>query len=266
MKDQSTNSERRDFLKTAGGAAIAAGFPGIISAQTVTNAIKVGLVGCGGRGSGAASQALAADDYTELTAVADIDQAQIDHACNRSKRIAKIAARVKVETASQYLGLDAFQKVIDSKVDVVLLATPPGFRPQHLAACIAANKHVFCEKPISTDAPGVRSVLADRRAGEAEESVAGGRLLLALQQHDPGHVPAGGERRHRKPGRLLRDLLHQPGEADAARQHASRRHERRRVADSQLVQLRLALRRQSGGAGGPQRRQDRLGHARRSLR
>ena len=74
-----------------GGGAIAAGFPAIISAQTVTNAIKVGLVGCGGRGSGAASQALAADDYAELTAVADIDQAQIDHCLQSLKRIAKIA-------------------------------------------------------------------------------------------------------------------------------------------------------------------------------
>jgi myo-inositol 2-dehydrogenase / D-chiro-inositol 1-dehydrogenase len=159
MKDQSTNTERRDFLKTAGGAAIAAGFPGIISAQSVTNAIKFGLVGCGGRGSGAASQALAADDYTELTAVADIDQVQIDRCLTSLKRISKTADRVKVETANQYLGLDAFQKVIDSKVDVILLATPPGFRPGHLAACIAANKHVFCEKPVSTDAPGVRSVM-----------------------------------------------------------------------------------------------------------
>ena len=175
MKHESTNSHRRDFLKTAGGAAgaaIAAGFPAIISAQSVTNAIKVGLVGCGGRGSGAASQALAADDYTELTAVADIDQAQIDHCLQSLKRIAKSAPRVKVETAGQYLGLDAFQKVIDSKVDVVLLATPPGFRPQHLAACIAANKHVFCEKPISTDAPGCPLRDADVGCGEAEESVA----------------------------------------------------------------------------------------------
>ena len=95
MKNQSANSERRDFLKTAGGAAgaaIAAGFPGIISAQSVTNAIKVGLVGCGGRGSGAASQALQADDYTELTAVADIDQVQIDRCLQSLKRIAKSAA------------------------------------------------------------------------------------------------------------------------------------------------------------------------------
>src|SRR3989442_173682 len=77
MKNESTNSERREFLKTAtgaAGAAMAAGFPGIISGQTLTNAIKVGLVGCGGRGSGAASEALAADDYAELNVVADIDQ------------------------------------------------------------------------------------------------------------------------------------------------------------------------------------------------
>jgi len=159
MNNETMKSERRGFLKTA-GAAVAAGFPGIISAQTVTNAIKVGLVGCGGRGSGAASQALAADDYTELVAVADVDQAPIDQALRSLKRIAKTAGRVKVETDAQYIGLDAFQKVLDSKIDVVLLATPPGFRPQHLAAAIAANKHVFCEKPAGTDAPGVRSVLA----------------------------------------------------------------------------------------------------------
>src|SRR5437762_6028028 len=119
MKNQPINSERRAFLKSAGGAAgaaIAAGFPGIISGQTVTNAIKVGLVGCGGRGSGAASQALAADDYAELTAVADIDQSQIDNCLRSLKRITKSADRVKVEADNQYLGLDAFQKVIDAKV------------------------------------------------------------------------------------------------------------------------------------------------------
>lgn len=155
---QNTNSDRRDFLKAAGGAVIA-GFPAIISAQTVTNAIKVGLVGCGGRGSGAASQALKADDYSELTAVADIDKGQIERSLERLKRIAKIGDRVRVESDKQYIGLDAYKHVIDSGVDVVLLATPPGFRPIHLAACVAANKHIFCEKPVSTDAPGLRSVL-----------------------------------------------------------------------------------------------------------
>jgi predicted dehydrogenase len=162
MKEQPTNPERRDFLKattSALGAAAVTAFPAIIAAQTVTNAIKVGLVGCGGRGSGAASQALHADDYNELTAVADIDQSNVDKCLASLTRIPKTGERVKVEKAQQYLGLDAYQKVLDSGIDVVLLATPPGFRPMHLAASVAANKHIFCEKPISTDGPGVRWVL-----------------------------------------------------------------------------------------------------------
>ncbi len=156
MQDSQGTSARREFLKTA---ALAVGFPAIISAQSVTNAIKVGLVGCGGRGPGAASQALRADDYTELTAVADIDQSQVDHSLETLKKIQKISGRVKVESTKTFLGLDGYRKVIDSGVDVVLLATPPGFRPGHLAACINSGKHVFCEKPVSTDAPGIRSVL-----------------------------------------------------------------------------------------------------------
>src|SRR3954454_5291082 len=114
MKDQSTSTERRDFLKKAAAAAMVTGFPAVISAQTVTNAIKVGLVGCGGRGSGAASQALAADDYNELTAVADVERTQLDRCLSSLKRITKTAARVKVDPDKQYLGLDAFQKVIGS--------------------------------------------------------------------------------------------------------------------------------------------------------
>ncbi len=158
MIEQPSKTERRDFLKVA-GAALVTGFPAIISAQTVTNAIKVGLVGCGGRGTGAASQALTADDYSELVAVADIDASQIENSLTTLKKIKKISGRVKVEDPKRFLGLDAYKQVIDSGVDVVLLATPPGFRPRHLAACIDAGKHVFCEKPVSTDAPGIRSVL-----------------------------------------------------------------------------------------------------------
>ena len=162
MSDQSTNSGRRDFLKTTSGAlgaAVVTGFPAIISAQTVTNAIKVGLVGCGGRGTGAASQALHADDYTELTAVADIDQSNITKCLETLQRVKKVADRVKVDPVKQFLGLEAYEKVIGSGVDTVLLATPPGFRPLHLAACVAANKHIFAEKPVSTDAAGIRWVL-----------------------------------------------------------------------------------------------------------
>lgn len=152
---------RREFLKKSGelGGALVTQFPSIISAQTVTKAIKVGLVGCGGRGTGAASQALHADDGSELTAVADVYQTNVDRALATLSKIQAIGSRVMVEKGNQFLGLDAFQKVIDSGVDVVLLATPPGFRPIMFAACIAAGKHVFCEKPVSTDVPGARSVM-----------------------------------------------------------------------------------------------------------
>ena len=153
----STSSPRRNFLKTA--AAMTAVAPAFIRAQTVTNAIKVGLVGCGGRGTGAAAQALAADDYAELTAVADIDAPRVEQSLKSLTR-SKIAAKVKVDPSKQYLGLDAYQKVIDSDVDVVLLATPPGFRPLHLKYAVKSNKHLFVEKPVAVDGPGIRDVLA----------------------------------------------------------------------------------------------------------
>src|SRR3954451_11847506 len=167
MKTDQFVSDRRDFIRGTAGALVA-GFPAIISAQTVTNAIKVGLVGCGGRGTGAASQALHADDYAELTAVADIAQSQIDQSLETLKAIDRVSNRVKVEQPNQFLGLDAYQKVIGSGVDVVLLATPPGFRPKHLAACSDANKNVFCENPGATDAFGIRSVLDTSEKAKAQ--------------------------------------------------------------------------------------------------
>ena len=166
--NKSSMIERRDFIKKTGAAAgaLAAGFPGIISGQTVTNAIKVGLVGAGGRGSGAAGQALSADPNAELTAVADIDEAIVERAATRLKGSEKFGSRVKIDRA--FFGLDAYDKVINSGVDVVLLATPPGFRPQHLTAAVNANKHVFCEKPCATDSPGVREVIAAQKAAQGK--------------------------------------------------------------------------------------------------
>jgi predicted dehydrogenase len=166
--DTSNKIERRDFMKKTGAAAgaLAAGFPGIISGQTVTNALKVGLVGCGGRGSGAARQALTADPNSELTAVADIDEAIVDRAATRLRQSTQFGQRVKIDNA--FFGLDAYDKVINSGVDVVLLATPPGFRPQHLTAAVNANKHVFCEKPCATDSPGVREVMAAQKLAQSK--------------------------------------------------------------------------------------------------
>ncbi|MCW5964427.1 MAG: Gfo/Idh/MocA family oxidoreductase [Bryobacterales bacterium] len=165
---QSGGPDRRSFLKSGAAGAIAAGFPAILHAADISNSIKVGLVGCGGRGTGAAAQALKADDYSVLTAVADIEPAQIDRCLQSLNRVLKEQAesKVRVEDSARFLGLDAYQKVIDSNVDVVLLATPPGFRPKQYAAAVAAGKHLFVEKPVAVDAPGVRSVLEQSEIAE----------------------------------------------------------------------------------------------------
>jgi myo-inositol 2-dehydrogenase/D-chiro-inositol 1-dehydrogenase len=161
-----TTSKRRDFMKIAAGAALAGGSPAILLGTPVGKAIKVGLVGCGGRGTGAAAQALKADDYSTLTAVADVYQDRID-ACLETLRKAS-GDKVKVDPAMQFVGLDAYRKLIDSGVDVVLLATPPGFRPQHLRAVIESGKHVFCEKPVAVDGPGLRDVLETVKLAKAK--------------------------------------------------------------------------------------------------
>jgi myo-inositol 2-dehydrogenase/D-chiro-inositol 1-dehydrogenase len=152
---------RRDFLKTSavvgGMLAAPAILPGNLFGQGNQAQLKVGLIGCGGRGSGAASQALSADENVVLTAMGDTFE---DHLEKSLQSLQKAHPdKVKVTPETSFVGLDAYQKVIDSGVDVVLLATPPGFRPIHLKAAVAAGKHIFCEKPMATDAPGVRSVL-----------------------------------------------------------------------------------------------------------
>jgi predicted dehydrogenase len=152
---------RREFLKTSAllGSALAAPAirPGTLFAKGNTETLKVGLIGCGGRGTGAANQALHADPNVALTAMGDAFQDQLDKSLQSLQK--ECGDKVKVTPENRFVGLDAYQKVIESGVDVVLLTTPPGFRPVHLKAAIEAGKHVFCEKPMATDAPGVRSVV-----------------------------------------------------------------------------------------------------------
>lgn len=157
--------ERRDFLKSTsalliGGAVLPLGFSQPAFASK-SNVLKVGLIGCGGRGTGAAVQALKADPNAVLTCMADTFQ---DHLENSYNAVSKAnPEQVKVDKEHQFVGFDAYQKVLDSDVDVVLLTTPPAFRPGHFKAAIEAGKHVFCEKPVAVDAPGVRSVLESAR-------------------------------------------------------------------------------------------------------
>ena len=120
--------------------------------------IKVGLIGCGGRGTGAAKQALTADKGNRLVAVGDAFEDRVKLSLGSLSRQDEISGQIDVPKERQFVGFDAYQNVIEN-VDVVLLCTPPGFRPAHLKAAIDAGKHVFAEKPVAVDAPGVRSVL-----------------------------------------------------------------------------------------------------------
>jgi len=179
MKIENQTS-RRDFLKNSSavvlGGALASelGFPAIVSGAANTDKLRLGLIGCGGRGSGAAADALSADSNTVLHAVADVFANKIEGGLREIRRSVKDDARIDVPADRQFVGLDAFGKVIQSGVDVVLLTTPPGFRPLHFKAAVEAGKHVFLEKPIATDAPGVRSVRASaaeaKRKGLAVQS------------------------------------------------------------------------------------------------
>jgi predicted dehydrogenase len=159
-------SSRREFFKTSTKLAMTGGvLAGTLAARVPVHAagsdvLRIGLIGCGGRGTGAAAQALQADENVRLTAMADAFQDQIDSSLKNLQSVEEVTGKIDVPGEHQFTGFDAYRHLIDSGVDVVLLATPPQFRPLHLKAAIDAGKHVFAEKPVAVDSPGVRSVMA----------------------------------------------------------------------------------------------------------
>lgn len=152
---------RRQFIQTSGAATFGAAVASYMQSGSVlaasSDVLRVGLVGCGGRGSGAAYEALCADPNNKLVALGDTFADRVEESLNKFKD-SKVTPQVSVDDDHKFVGFDAYKGVIDS-CDVVILATPPAFRPAHLRACIEAGKHVFCEKPIAVDGPGARSVI-----------------------------------------------------------------------------------------------------------
>ena len=188
MNPNGNNAEstsRRDFLKTsavasAGAALIVpAGFSSTLYASG-DDTVKVGLVGCGGRGTGAAGQALSVNGNVKLMAAGDIFEENAAAGVERIKKgLGDRQDRVQVTPDRTFSGLDAYQKVIDSGVDLVILATPPGFRPVHFEYAVKAGKHVFMEKPVAVDAPGVRQVIEANKIAKQKKLKVG----VGLQRH-----------------------------------------------------------------------------------
>jgi len=162
----STQASRREFLANSTAAVTAGALVTGLGANRAVHAagsdtLKVGLIGCGGRGSGAAVNAMRADDNLQITALADAFPDRLEHCKNIvSKQVGK---KYQVTDENCFVGFDAYKDLIATDVDVVLLCTPPHFRPMQLRAAIEAGKHVFCEKPVAVDATGVRSVLETAR-------------------------------------------------------------------------------------------------------
>ncbi|WP_298865624.1 Gfo/Idh/MocA family oxidoreductase [uncultured Gimesia sp.] len=163
---------RREFLHSstsvAAGGVLASqiGFPALVSGAGQSQTLKVGLIGCGGRGSGAALNALKADSNIELSAMGDLFKNNLESSLSSLQK--EIPDKIKVPSHQQFVGFDAYQQVINSDVDIVLLATPPGFRPLHLKAAIEGGKHAFVEITAAIDGPGVRSVLKSSELAETK--------------------------------------------------------------------------------------------------
>ena len=171
---ETNGASRREFLKKGATVAAASAAVGTVSTPNLSIAksafaggsdtIRIGLIGCGGRGSQAAQQAMnTTSGQVQLVAMADAFKNRLDSSFEGISKKKKYKDQVFVSDETKFTGFDAYKGVLASDVDLVILATPPGFRPLHLEAAIEAGKHVFMEKPVAVDAPGVRRVL---RAGE----------------------------------------------------------------------------------------------------
>ncbi|QEC54295.1 Gfo/Idh/MocA family oxidoreductase [Anseongella ginsenosidimutans] len=180
MKLETVN-DRRAFLKTsamlAGGTVLSTlPFAGGAYAGAVNDEIKIALIGCGGRGTGAAAQALSTKHNLKLVAMADAFSNRLED-CHKALS-QKFGKKVDVPEDRKFVGFDGYKKAI-AEADVLLIATPPGFRPIHFEEAIKNNKHVFMEKPVATDSPGIRKVLATAEEAKRKKL----NVVVGLQRH-----------------------------------------------------------------------------------
>ena len=180
------NINRRSFLKNTGGAAAGLSILGTLGLERAVHAanddtIKIALIGCGGRGTGAASQALNTGNV-KIVAMAEMRQSQIDRSLESLRK--QNAGKIDVPKERQFVGFDAYKHAI-AAADVVLLASPPGFRPTHYEEAVRQGKHIFMEKPLATDAPGIRQILAANEEARKKNL----KVCVGFQRHhEKGYV------------------------------------------------------------------------------
>ncbi|WP_422925793.1 Gfo/Idh/MocA family protein [Singulisphaera sp. PoT] len=185
-------ANRREFIKSSSavvGGAVAAQLGLYSTAHAAgTDTIKVGLVGCGGRGNGAVEnlcEAAKDDHNVKIYALGDLFSDHIENSRHALKANEKVSSKFDVSEDRCFTGFDAYQKVLDSGVDLIILATPPGFRPQMIEAAVKAGKHIFTEKPVGVDGPGIRRVLAAAEEAKAKKlSVVAG----TQRRHQAGYI------------------------------------------------------------------------------
>ncbi|WOD43584.1 Gfo/Idh/MocA family protein [Hwangdonia lutea] len=181
MKPKKSQVTRRNFVK---GTSLAAGgillTPSLLTASPVfnkTKKLKLAVVGCGGRGTGAVSQALRADENVELVAMADAFSDRLEKAHSNLSKMFQ-TGKLKVKPSHKFVGFGSYKKAIDA-ADVVILTTPPGFRPQHFEYAVSQGKHVFMEKPLATDVAGIKKVLEAAKVAKAKKL----NVVVGLQRH-----------------------------------------------------------------------------------
>ncbi len=185
MKEEKSNKtdtlSRRAFIKTSAAVSLASlAAPSSRIYAAGSDKLRVGMIGCGGRGTGAAKDCVNSSPNVEIVAMGDLFQDRLDKSLARLSR--EVDDMVSVTEDTSFTGFDAYKKVLACDIDMVILATPPHFRPEHLAAAVEAGKHVFMEKPVAVDPVGVRWVI--------ESSEAAAQKGLA--------IVAGTQRRHQE--------------------------------------------------------------------
>jgi len=165
-KQSSDNSEmpRRGFLKTSTGTLAAGSLAAGLNISRLAHAsgsreIRIGFVGCGNRGTGACKEALSVKAPVKLVAVGDLFPERIQISLKNLRKYPEVNARIDVPPERCFTGFDAYKKVLAAGIDMILLTTPPHFRPIHYAAAVRTGKHVFMEKPLCVDAPGYRAIV-----------------------------------------------------------------------------------------------------------